>query len=644
MSRLVRLVRLEGMAPFVRLSSRRSALTFAIGLLAVALVTALLVTGRPSTADAEWNWYDEQKIRATNGSSFDQFGVSSAQSNSIIVVGAAYDNASRGSVYVYTPDGFGSWMEVQLLASDGVSGDQFGYDVDIHGGRIVVGAPRASGTGAAYVFTSDGLGGYTEEKLLASDAAANDTFGSSVAVDGTRVLVGARLDDHTVADAGSAYLFDTSAPSGTASSEIKIVASDADNDAEFGWDVALDGDSMVIGAPLDSDAGYQSGAAYLYDADGAGGLVEQKLSAFDAGVGNRMGWSVDIDNGVVAAGAPGGSGAGTNAGSVTLFTATSSGISQTWLTAPDPSPADEFGASVSLDGGRIAVGAPRADVQAPNMGAVYVFTVTTPTVSDKIFPADVAMNNQFFGFSVALENDQLAVGAPGDGDRGLKAGAEYVYNLTTDRTCNGLPVTVDLARGDTPTNTSDVILGTTGDDIIRGLGGDDIICGGSGRDRIWGGGGDDLIFGGFDIDRIVGGPGNDTIHGDGGSDRIEGGPGDDVLNGDSGADRISGDGGDDVINGGGGQDRIWGDTGDDTIQGSHQSDRLYGGAGDDVLRGAKGQDVIYGGDGDDDMFGGDNTDYLNGGAGDDYADGQRGADNPLVAGQSGCIAETRKSC
>lgn len=634
-------------APSIRTGpSTRTAPSFRTAT-AIALVLALIgvvvtMTGSSPAADATWDWYDEQKIRASNGSSFDQFGVSSAQHNGIIVVGAALDNASRGSVYVYEPNNAGTLIETQLVASDGSFGDQFGYSVDIFGSVIVVGAPQANGNGAVYVYRTDGLGGYTEQIIAASDGAGNDFFGTSVAVDETgRVLVGARGDDDGVADSGSAYLYTTA---GGTTTEQKLTASDVDNSAGFGWSVAIRDDSLVVGAPHDSDSGYQSGAVYLYADDGAGGFFEQKLSAVSPAANDRLGYAVATEAGTVVAGAPGDNDSGTNAGSVTMFRTTSSGIVPTLLNAPDATAADEFGSSVSISNGRVAVGAPRADVQTVNDGAVYVFVITDLSAAYRVFAADVAVANQFFGFSVALENEQLAVGAIGDSDRGTKAGAVYLYNLTVDRTCDGMPVTVDLNRGEQPTEFDDVILGTTGDDLIRGLGGDDVICGGTGRDRIFGGNGDDLIFGGFDIDRIVGGNGNDTVHGGGGSDRISGGPGDDVLNGDSGADRIYGDGDNDTINGGGGQDRIWGGTGDDVIQGSHQSDRIFGNAGDDTLRGARGQDVIYGGDGDDRMFGGDNTDYLSGGAGDDYADGQRGADNPLVVGVSGCVAETRRSC
>jgi Ca2+-binding RTX toxin-like protein len=97
-------------------------------------------------------------------------------------------------------------------------------------------------------------------------------------------------------------------------------------------------------------------------------------------------------------------------------------------------------------------------------------------------------------------------------------------------TCRGLPVTVNLARGDLPTNSDDVILGTGGNDVILALGGNDTICAGDGNDEIHGNAGDDNIVGSTGDDEIYGGDGNDTLAGNDGADHIEGGNGDDQIN------------------------------------------------------------------------------------------------------------------
>ncbi len=147
--------------------------------------------------------------------------------------------------------------------------------------------------------------------------------------------------------------------------------------------------------------------------------------------------------------------------------------------------------------------------------------------------------------------------------------------------CDGLRVTVDLSKGQTPTPGDDVILGTNGPDIIDGGTGDDVICGLDGDDRIWGGGGSDRIFGHRGDDRIGGNKGHDVIYGGHGHDRLRGGPGHDTLDGAAGYDRLVGDGDNDRLTGGNGRDRLIGSGGHDV---------LLGGAGIDLLAGGGGRD------------------------------------------------------
>ncbi|MDJ0770462.1 MAG: hypothetical protein QNJ12_16840, partial [Ilumatobacter sp.] len=191
-------------------------------------------------------------------------------------------------------------------------------------------------------------------------------------------------------------------------------------------------------------------------------------------------------------------------------------------------------------------------------------------------------------------------------------------------TCNGLPVTVDLALGQVPTAGNDVILGTPDADVIDGLEGDDTICGM---------GGDDTINGGLGLDDIFGAEGVDTIDGGKGNDRIRGGPGADDLYGGGGGDRIWGEDGNDIIRGGNGNDRLYGGPGADEIRGQNGSDLVY--ANDAVDFSPTDPDTIYGGGlydrltgdfGDDIIYGGNFADVLAGKAGDDQLYGNNGTD------------------
>jgi Ca2+-binding RTX toxin-like protein len=149
------------------------------------------------------------------------------------------------------------------------------------------------------------------------------------------------------------------------------------------------------------------------------------------------------------------------------------------------------------------------------------------------------------------------------------------------------------------------IVGSSGNDILKGGSGNDVILGGSGSDVVTGGVGNDLIMGGFGSDTLSGDSGEDTIYGGRGRDTIEGGLNSDELRGGGGPDTIGGGDGNDHIRGGGGRDVLDGDDGPDTLFGGGGRDDLAGGLGDDTLNGVSrddnfddqiGRDTLIGGD------------------------------------------------
>ena len=131
---------------------------------------------------------------------------------------------------------------------------------------MVVGArfddDAGEASGSAYVFVRSGGAWSQQKKLTASDAAVTDEFGFSVAISGDMVVVGARFDDDAGEASGSAYVFVRSG--GAWSQQQKLTASDAAATDEFGFSVAISGDTVVVGALFDSDAGDASGSAYVY--------------------------------------------------------------------------------------------------------------------------------------------------------------------------------------------------------------------------------------------------------------------------------------------------------------------------------------------------------------------------------------------
>jgi acetyltransferase-like isoleucine patch superfamily enzyme len=166
----------------------------------------------------------------------------------------------------------------KLLASDAATQDQFGYSVAIDGDTAVIGSPwdddAAINSGSVYVFTRSGTTWTQQAKLTASDADLADLFGFSVALAGDTVVMGAYSNNDAGENSGSAYVFTRSGTTWT--QQAKLTASDATLGYRFGGSVALASDTAVIGSTVHSANGFAKGAAYVFslvsDADSDGVL------------------------------------------------------------------------------------------------------------------------------------------------------------------------------------------------------------------------------------------------------------------------------------------------------------------------------------------------------------------------------------
>jgi hypothetical protein len=196
------------------------------------------------------------------------------------VLGAAGDDAERGSAYVFVKPAAG-WANLtetaKLTASDGATLDWFGYSAALDGDTIVIGAPGgptgpSTVPGAVYIFVrpSGGRADMTQTvRLTASDGAASDLFGWSVAVSEDTIAAGAfRHDNGANDDQGSAYVFDKPTAGWIDMTETaQLTASDGAAGDGFGWSVAMDGDTLVAGAYTDSIDASQQGSAYVFSND-----------------------------------------------------------------------------------------------------------------------------------------------------------------------------------------------------------------------------------------------------------------------------------------------------------------------------------------------------------------------------------------
>jgi hypothetical protein len=275
------------------------------------------------TLDGGATYSQVAKLTASDRATWDNFGVSVAIDGDTMVIGADGDNSERGSVYVFrTTDGGVTYGQVaKLTADDAAADDEFGGSVAIDGDTVVVGAYRKGDyTGAAYVYrTSDGGATYGQvAKLTASDAAEGDRFGVSVAIDGDTVVIGSSGKDSYT---GSAYVFLTSDGAATYGQVAKLTAADAASGDQFGISVAIDGDTIVIGAYCDDDDGSCSGSVYVFlTSDGAATYGQvAKLTAADAAMYDYFGYSVAIDGNTIVIGAYGDDDAGDSSGSAYVF-------------------------------------------------------------------------------------------------------------------------------------------------------------------------------------------------------------------------------------------------------------------------------------------------------------------------------------
>jgi hypothetical protein len=392
------------------------------------------------------------KVTALDAAASDEFGESVAISGTQFVVGAHLEEdavGGAGSAYLYQISGSGYYLLKKLKSADPNRGDEFGRAVALTPGIALVGAwlddDKGVDAGTAFVFSENGGLWTLEQKLVASDGAAGDWFGSAVAISGNRALVGAHGADPAGAQSGEAYVFQRSGA--TWSLQQKLTAFDGAAGDNFGTAVALDGNVAVIGAPGDDHDGLDAGSAYVFRLSGVTWALEQKLSAPAPGPGDDFGHAVAVSGGRIVVGAPLDDGLGADAGSAAVFESTGS----TWTAAPpllagDGVALDRFGESVSISGDVVVVGADKDDPAGSSSGSAYVFrrSGTGWEESYKFIAPDGAAGDQA-GVAVAASGDRAIAGADLDDTSTTDTGSAYLFAVGPDCNRNGLPDTCDIA-------------------------------------------------------------------------------------------------------------------------------------------------------------------------------------------------------
>lgn len=347
-------------------------------------------------------WTQKAKLDAgVSAAANDHFGYSVAISGDTIVVGAPSNFAlpNPGSAYVFVRNGM-TWMEQKKLTG-GKSGDEFGRSVAIQANTLVVGAryvdlpnPNMISTiekdaGSAYIFRRSGTGVMavwtpipqqliprTTAPGISPPSIANDHFGESVAINGNFIAVGAAGDDDPQGAAGAVYVYVQSVVGGSYGPQQKLIILNGANGDRFGYSVALEGNTLIAGAPyapnISLTAPTALGAAYVFEFNGATWIPQGKLVATGGATGDLFGWSVAVSNNVIAVGAPGDD---TAAGSAYVFMRSGSAwteIQKLVLALAQRLNGDRFGDSVAWSFGNLVVGAAEKPLN-PGQGAAYYF-------------------------------------------------------------------------------------------------------------------------------------------------------------------------------------------------------------------------------------------------------------------------------
>jgi len=328
---------------------------------------------------------------------------------------------------------------IKLVAVDGMANDFFGYGVAQSGNTVVIGAPKVDheikgeDVGAAYVFTRHGNDWKQEAKLFANDGMSKDEFGGQVAILDDTIIVGVIRDDTlNGVDSGSAYVFTRVDKNWV--QQAKLTANDATQGDSFGWSIGFSGDTAIIGAPHDDDKGNKSGSAYVFTRTGNTWIQQAKLTATDGSEGDVFGISASLSGDTVVIGADLNEEKGFNAGAAYVFTRTDNiWTQQAKLMANDGAKGDIFGVRVALDGDTALISARRDDddIMGVDSGSAYVFTRTRNTWSQqaKLTAPDGAADDRF-ARSVALDGDTAVIGAMFQDEKGENSGSAYVFKRT----------------------------------------------------------------------------------------------------------------------------------------------------------------------------------------------------------------------
>jgi putative cell wall-binding protein len=320
-------------------------------------------------------WVRSARLVSSDPGAYESFGCSVAIEDDTIVVGEFRDKDSgvnKGAVHVFMRAGTVWSHAAKLVASPRVSNGEFGCDVAISGGAIAIGSYGYDNyEGGVYVFRGSGSAWVQEDVLPAPTPEAYNT-GESIDIDGDTLLVGVEKDDGVASDAGAVYVYTRSGTDWQMRTD--LTASDGAASDYFGCSVALDGQLALIGAKADDDLGNWSGAAYLFSGAGATWTQVDKILPSDGAAQDEFGCAVSIDGYVAAVGAQKTAQAGASTGRAYVFAYDGTGLNEVGSVSASNEVADAyFGKDVAISGTSCIIGAYGASSEIDQVGRAYVY-------------------------------------------------------------------------------------------------------------------------------------------------------------------------------------------------------------------------------------------------------------------------------
>lgn len=388
----------------------------------------------------------ESKVAAVGGMSGDHFGDAVAIDGDTLVVGARSDSSAgyaSGAAYVFVRDGANWTQQQRLVAPDAATITAFGASVAVEGDTVVVGAPGADWpSGAAYVFVREGAGWTLRQKLTGGVDGWQSTFGAGVAISSGTIVVGAHNDSAAAEGAGAAHVF-TREGAGWVRTQ-KLFAGDAAYGQQFGFSIAFDGQTIVVGASGHSAGGFFSGAAYVFKLGKGGWAQEQRLTPNDPAERMEFGFRVAVDGDTAVISAPyalngngpaygDAIGQGQTYGAAYVFERKENKwLQQKRLVARDSTAFGGYAYSVAVKDDTIVVGHQWDNQVDWYAGAVYIYRRNGAagwSEQLKLLASDAARDDGF-GSGVALSGETLAVGAFLKNGAYIQSGAAYVMRLS----------------------------------------------------------------------------------------------------------------------------------------------------------------------------------------------------------------------